>query len=179
MEHEQFLLTIAQIAVTLAGFSGLVVAIRGAPSRAWHARDIWSLTWMFGTSFGALFLSLLPLLLAAFRLRDELIWTSATFVLSVFVIVFSTAMLIWGRRLTKEGHPPRVRFFPAVALLLLVGSGVFAGLAALGLFSQFRGGLFIFGLFSCLVVSALSVVVFIVVLAACEQDGAVYRRGGV
>jgi hypothetical protein len=46
MQDEGFLLAIAQIAVTLAGFSGLVVAIRGAPPTAWHPRDIWSLSWM-------------------------------------------------------------------------------------------------------------------------------------
>ena len=77
MEQEAFLLAIAQIAVTLAGFSGLVVAIRGDSPAEWHARDIWSLTWMFGTSFGALFLSLLPLVLASFHLRDDFIWISA------------------------------------------------------------------------------------------------------
>ena len=165
MEQESFLLAIAQIAVTLAGFSGLVVAIRGAPPAAWHARDIWSLTWMFGTSFGALFLSLLPLLLASFHLRAESIWTSAGFVMSIFVVLFSIAMIIWGRRLTKAGHPPRVRFFPTIARLLLVSSGVFAGLGALGLFSELRVGLFILGLIACLIVSALSLVVFLVVLA--------------
>jgi hypothetical protein len=165
MEQEAFLLAIAQIAVTLAGFSGLVVAIRGAPPAAWHARDIWSLTWMFGTSFGALFLSLLPLLLASFHLSVELIWASASFVMSIFVILFSIAMMVWGHRLTKAGHPPRVRFFPTAARLLLVVSGILAGGAAVGLFSQFRAGLFIFGLIACLIVSALSLVVFLVVLA--------------
>jgi hypothetical protein len=165
MEQEAFLLAIAQIAVTLAGFSGLVVAIRGAPPAAWHARDIWSLTWMFGTSFGALFLSLLPLLLASFHLGDELIWTCASFVMSIFVILFSIAMMIWGHRLTKEGHPPRVRFFPTAARLLLVICGVLAGAAAVGLFPQARIGLFILGLVACLIVSALALVVFLVVLA--------------
>jgi hypothetical protein len=165
MEQEAVLLAIAQIAVTLAGFSGLVVAIRGAPPAAWHARDIWSLTWMFGTSFGALFLSLLPLLLASFHLRDELIWTCASFVMSIFVILFSIAMMVWGHKLTKAGHPPRVRFFPSAARLLLVVSGILAGVAAVGLFSQFRVGLFILGLIACLIVSALSLVVFLVVLA--------------
>jgi hypothetical protein len=165
MEQEALLLTIAQVAVTLAGFSGLVVAIRGASPTAWHRRDIWSLTWMFGTSFGALFLSLLPLLLASFHLRDEVIWTSAGFVMSIFVILFSIAMLVWGHRLTKAGHPPRVRFFPAVARLLLLVCGVFAGARAVGLFPQSRVGLFVLGLIACLIVSALALVVFLVVLA--------------
>ena len=165
MEQEALLLTIAQVAVTLAGFSGLVVAIRGDSPAAWHARDIWSLTWMFGTSLGALFLSLLPLLLTSFHLRDEVIWTSADFVLSIFVVFFSVAMKVWGHRLTKAGHPPRVRFFPSVARLLLIVSGLLAGAGVVGLFSQVRIGLFILGLIACLIVAALSLVVFLVVLA--------------
>src|SRR5213595_1845599 len=99
MEQEAFLLAIAQIAVTLAGFSGLVVAIRGDSPAEWDARDIWSLTWMYGTSFGALFLSLLPLVFASFHLRDESVGISANFVTSIFVILFSIAMMVWGRRL--------------------------------------------------------------------------------
>jgi hypothetical protein len=165
MEHEALLLGITQVAVTLAGFSGLVVAIRGASPEAWHARDIWSLTWMFGSSFGALFLALLPLVLAAFHIREELIWRSGDLVLSAFVIAFSMAMLVWGHRLTKAGHPPRVRFFPAAARLLLLCCGVLSGAEACGVFPGARSGFFIMGLIGCLMVAALSLVVFLVVLA--------------
>jgi hypothetical protein len=84
MLNEGLLLAISQIAVTLAGFSGLVVAIRGAPPTDWHPRDIWSLSWMFGTSLGALFMALLPLLLASFALRDGLLWTLADLVMAAF-----------------------------------------------------------------------------------------------
>lgn len=103
MQHEGFLLAIAQIAVTLAGFSGLVVAIRGAPPTAWHPRDIWSLSWMFGTSLGALFMALLPLMLAFFHLRDGLVWTVANLVMAAFMIVFAVAMGLSGRRLHQIG----------------------------------------------------------------------------
>jgi hypothetical protein len=165
MEHEGLLLGVTQIAVTLAGFSGLVVAFRGASPEAWHARDIWSLTWMFGSSFGALFLALLPLLLKAFHIREELIWRSGDLVMFVFVIAFSVAMAVWGHRLTKSGHPPRVRFFPAGARLLLVGCGLLSGAEACGVFPGAHTGFFILGLIGCLLVAALSLVVFLIVLA--------------
>ena len=165
MEHEALLLTIAQVAVTLAGFSGLVVAIRGAPASAWHARDIWSLSWMFGTSFGALFLALLPLLLGAFRVSEEAVWIVANMIMSIFVVLFSVIMIVWGHRLTKAGHPPRVRFFPRAARALLVMCALLAGAGAAGLFRELRVGFFVAGLISCLLVAALSLVVFLVVLA--------------
>jgi hypothetical protein len=165
MQEEGFLLAVAQIAVTLAGFSGLVVAIRGASPTDWHRRDIWSLSWMFGTSLGALFLTLLPLLLVSFRLRMELVWTVANLAMCAFMIVFAVAMAFSGRRLTRLGHRPRVRYFPAAAALLLLVCGFLSGLAGVGIFAQTRIGFFVLGLIACLVVSALSLVVFLVVLA--------------
>src|SRR6188768_638276 len=99
MQNEGLFLAVAQIAVTLAGFSGLVVAIRGTPTTAWHPRDIWSLSWMFGTSLGSLFLALLPLLLTFF-FQDRLVWIVANLVMSSFMIIFGGAMALWSRRLT-------------------------------------------------------------------------------
>jgi len=165
MQEEGFLLGIAQIAVTLAGFSGLVVAIRGAPPSSWHPRDIWSLSWMFGTSLGALFLALLPLLLARLQLGEAVIWTAANLAISIFVIGFGITMTLFGRRLTRSGHRPRVRFFPPAATVVLLLCGLLSGLGAFGLVAQLRTGFFVLGLIACLFVSALSLVVFLVVLA--------------
>jgi hypothetical protein len=165
MQDEGFLLAIAQIAVTLAGFSGLVVAIRGAPPSAWLPRDIWSLSWMFGTSLGTLFMALLPLLLAFFHLQVGLIWRVASLVMCAFMIIFAMAMALSGRRLTRLGHRPRVRYFPIGATLLLLVCGFLSGLGGTGVFPQARTGFFALGLIACLLVSALSLVVFLVVLA--------------
>ncbi len=120
---------------------------------------------MFGTSCGALFMTLLPLLLASFRLQDGLVWTVASLVMCAFMIAFGVAMAFSGRRLTKLGHRPRVRYFPAAATLLLLICGFLSGLEATGLFPQVRIGIFVFSLIACLLVSALSLVVFLVLLA--------------
>jgi hypothetical protein len=165
MESDGILLAISQIAVALAGFSGLVVATRGASPTGWHPRDIWSLSWMFGTSIGALFLALLPILLFFFRLREEAIWTLANLVMAAFMVVFALAMASSSRRLSRAGHRPRVRYFSTAATLLLFICGGLAGLGALGIFSQVRVGFFILGLIACLLVSALALIVFLVILA--------------
>ena len=172
MPGEGLFLAIAQIAVTLAGFSGLVVAIRGAPPSAWHLRDIWSLSWMFGTSLGALFMALLPLALTSFRLRDHLVWTVAGLVMSALMIVFAVSMALSGRRLTRLGHGPRVRYFPTAATVLLLICGCLAGLGAAGIFSEARIGLFVAGLIACLLVASLSLVVFLIVFARTAQADA-------
>jgi len=138
IQHEGFLLGIAQIAVTLAGFSGLVVAIRGASPTDWHRRDIWSLSWMFGSSLGALFLTLLPLLLISFRLHAGPVWTVANLAMCAFMIVFAVVMALSGRRLTRLGHQPRVRYFPAAATFLLLVCGLLSGSQELA-YSRKRG----------------------------------------
>ena len=170
MQQEAFLLATAQIAVTLAGFSGLVLAIRGAPPARWHARDIWSLAWMLGASLGAAFLALLPLVLALFGMAAEPLWAIATLVMSASMITFGLGMAISGRRLTGLGHRARVRYFPTLAVLLTAGLGLLVGLAALGVLPQARVGLFAFALLSCLLISALSLVVFLAILARSSRS---------
>ncbi len=170
MQHEGFLLATAQIAVTLAGFSGLVLAIRGAPPSRWHARDMWSLAWMLGASLSAAFLALLPLVLACFAIGSERMWRAATLVMSAWMIVFSLAMALSGRRLTRLGYRARVRFFPTMATSLTAGVGLLVGLTGAGVLSQARVGLFAFGLVTCLLVSALSLVVFLALLSRASAD---------
>ena len=165
MQDDGFLLAIAEIAVTLAGFSGLVVAIRGARPTAWHPRDIWSLSAMFGASLGALFMALLPMVLTFLRVREGMVWTVANLVMCVFLVGFALALAVSGRRLSKLGHRPRVRYFPAVTTSLLVVAGLLSGLAGLGIFSHSRIGFVVLGLMGCLLISALSLVVFLVILA--------------
>jgi hypothetical protein len=99
--QESLLMTIAQVAVTLAGFCGLVIAMRTTPTARWHARDTWSLAWMLGTSLGALFLALLPLLLESFGLSKGFLWMLATMIMSGAMLVFASAMALAGR-LSRE-----------------------------------------------------------------------------
>jgi hypothetical protein len=169
MESDGFLLTVAQIAVALAGFSGLVVATRGVSPTGWHPRDIWSLSWMFGASIGALFLALLPILLSFFRLREETIWTIANQVMGAFLLIFALTMAFSGRRLTKLGHRPRVPYFPIAATVLLLICGCLASVGTLGMFRHERVGIFALSLIACLLVSAFALVVFLVLLARAAQ----------
>jgi hypothetical protein len=165
MEGEGFLVAIAQIAVALAGFSGLVVATRDASPTGWSTRDLWSLAWMFGASIGALFLALLPILLFFLRLRTGIVWMLATLLMAAFTVVFALTMAFSCRKLSRLGEPPRVRYFSTAATLLLLGCGCLAGLAALGMFGQAAVGVFVLGLMACLLVSALALVVFLLIFA--------------
>ena len=170
MTSEGFLLAIAQIAVALAGFSGLVVATRGASPSGWSRRDTWSLAGMFGASIGALFLALLPSLLFFLRLPTETVWMLASLFMAAFLVVFALTMALISRKLSKSGEPPRVPYFSPAATVLLLACGCLAGLGALGIFGQAVGGVFVLGLMACLLVSALALVVFLMIFARSAKN---------
>ena len=78
MQAQELLIAIAQIAVALAGFSGLIAAIRTAAPEGWHPRDVWSLSWMLGASIGALLFALLPAWLALFGMDEAGVYRIAS-----------------------------------------------------------------------------------------------------
>jgi hypothetical protein len=176
MTSEGFLLAVAQIAVALAGFSGLVVATRGASPAGWSTRDTWSLAGMFGASIGALFLALLPSLLFFLGLPTEVVWMLASLLMAAFLVAFSLTMGWFCRKLSRSGQPPRVRYFSTAATLLLLVCGCLAGLGALGIFGRAVTGVFILGLMACLLVSALALVVFLMIFARTAKRAFVNSR---
>jgi len=171
MANEGFFVAIAQIAVALAGFSGLVVATRGASPSGWSTRDTWSLAGMFGASIGALFLALLPSLLFFLRLSTEVVWMLASLLMAAFLVGFALTMAWFSRKLSRSGQPPRVRYFVPAGTLMLLVCGCLAGLGALGMFGQAVTGVFVLGLMACLFVSALALVVFLMIFARTARNG--------
>jgi len=163
------LIAIAQVAVALAGFSGLIAAIRTAAPDGWHPRDIWSLSWMLGASIGALILALLPLWLALFGWSEDFVYRISSAFAFFYIGTFVCVMAWTGRRLTLRGHPPRVPVFPAAIALLL---GAAAAVAAVGAVGGLHGAVvpaYVGSLIALLVASALVLAVFLILLARLAQ----------
>ena len=59
--------TLAEVAVAIAGFSSLIIVLRGG-SGDWRKQDYVGLGYVLGWSVGAIFLSLLPVVLGEFDL---------------------------------------------------------------------------------------------------------------
>lgn len=100
--------TLAEVSVTLSGFSGLVVAFRsGAASSldTWLPRERLIFWLLLVSSLSALFFSLLPLVLGAFLLSDAAIWRGSS--LALFPFLFGAVGAAWrvNRRLARTGHP--------------------------------------------------------------------------
>lgn len=86
MQGEGPLLTIAQISVALAGFSSVVIALRGSGPHAWSDQDRFGLANVLAASVGTLFGSLLPFPLAYLGWSKELVWGVANGTVGALVL---------------------------------------------------------------------------------------------
>jgi hypothetical protein len=160
LQGEGPLLTIAEISVSLAGFSSVVIALRGSGPDAWSPQDRFGLGNVLGVSVGTLIGSLLPFPLTYLGWSNERVWgvVDATFGILILGAVGFLAFSV-----AKGSVPPRT---PRV-FWLFVGSGFFVGamllLSASGLL--FRGGpaLLSFGLIWALVAAFAQLATFVLV----------------
>ena len=133
MDGAEALTTVAQIAVGLAGFAGIAIAFNRRPGEL-TALEGYRLILLFATSFGALFLALLPFGLQLLGMPAPALWrlSSALFV--------GFDLLLLGC-LTR----PTLRFLRDVREIfnLRVLTGLLAGhVAAIGLLSASAVGAF-------------------------------------
>ncbi len=159
------LIAIAQIGVALAGFSGLIAAIRTTAPEGWHPRDPWSLSWMLATSIGALLLALLPLWLGLFPWTTDRVYRIACGATCVYTGVLVIVRAIAGRRLTRAGYPPRVPYFPLTLTCLLTLAAIAGGLGAFGQLGGAIVPVFAGCLFILLLASVLVLAIFLILLA--------------
>jgi hypothetical protein len=170
MPEAYLLVAIAQIAVALAGFSGLIAVIRTAGPEGWHPRDILSLLWMLGASIGSLLLALLPLWFTLFNWSPDRVYRYSSVIAFCYIGTFVSTMVWTGRRLSRKGHPPRVRHVPAAIVSLLGISVVALGAGAAGWLHGAIAVVYVGSLLALLVASLLVLAVFLVLLARLTQQ---------
>ena len=144
-EHDA-LATIAEVAVGLAGFSGLALALVPSPSPYYRFRAIS----LVGTAIVLITLALLPVALLDAGWRPQSIWRAGSGVLASFSLVY----LVFGVSYRRLADPTELMAGVALSLggLVLV-NGVVQVLNAIGLiwigsFSIFYVGLVV-GLIYC------------------------------
>lgn len=76
------LLTLAQVAIGLAGFSAILVALSGKPHQ-WTPVDAFRIRNILALSFQSVFLSLIPFVLAFFSLPESMVWKVSLLVIAV------------------------------------------------------------------------------------------------
>jgi drug/metabolite transporter (DMT)-like permease len=76
------LLTLAQVAIGLAGFSAILVALSGKPHQ-WTPVDAFRIRNILALSFQSVFLSLIPFVLAFFSLPESTVWKVSLLIIAI------------------------------------------------------------------------------------------------
>jgi hypothetical protein len=124
--------TIAEISIGLAGFSGLIVALRKNPGPLTDVQK-YRLKILFAMAFGALFLSLLPDLLVNFQVPDQRIWWDSSTAMFIYSLFFVTWMIRGARRIAKVA--PEI--FDWVVFSSLTGGHIIVLLLQLAVMTEF------------------------------------------
>ena len=135
---QDILVTIAQVAVTLAGFSGVVFALGNRGGRTLTAREESGLTHMLLTSFGPVLISLATLVLLNSGMDAELAWRFGCGIIGVFSFTGSTKAMIDEVK-GRHSLPKVIAWVAPVgsqllgAANLIVAGGYFSSFAAVAL----------------------------------------------
>jgi hypothetical protein len=154
LEYSDVLHTLAQIAVTLAGFIGLILVFQRGDRSAWSKRDKNTMFHLLYTSLGVLGLSLFPLLLQPAFSESVSVWRICSPLVGVTHAAGATRALLENLR-GEITIPIRAVYVLATGSYLLMGVTI---LIAAGYMLNFAPLVYFIGLGWLLSVSVLSFV---------------------
>ena len=100
MDVSETLIGLAEIAVALAGFTGVVVAFGSRSQGAWHAGDRLRLAFLLEASLSAAGFALLGLLLFSTQLSSAVAWSLSSLAWSAYMLL----SLFTARQAIKRNH---------------------------------------------------------------------------
>jgi hypothetical protein len=107
--------TLTEFAIAMAGFSGIVIALRardgGVEPLVWF-RNLCLLTWALGAAFGALG----PGLLTSLGLSTDATWVGSSIVLALMCLFLMAVPLVARHRLDDADRARLARYVWALAL---------------------------------------------------------------
>jgi hypothetical protein len=145
MEHADALLTIAEIALGLAGFGGLFLAIGRDRAAARNPADTYRLGLLLTTALATLLLALLPVGFQAVGLAEDAVWSLSSAIMAVSLVCLVVVTRLARRRHLEEIRAGEQRTVAALLWLLALATTAAQLANALGLVRA-RAGVFLFGL---------------------------------
>lgn len=146
MEQDEALLAIAQIALGLAGFGGLFVAMNQAGARNRQPADTYRLVLLLTTALSTLLLSLLPVTLYSLGVTGDALWRISSALLGG---TLGTLLVVFHRWRIRYREEIREGEAPIVAALLFAIAGIVLVaelLTAAGAIGMRPDGVFLTGL---------------------------------
>ena len=153
------LLAVAQVAIGLAGFSAILVALSGKPHQ-WTPVDAFRIRLILALSFQSVFLSLIPFVLAFFSLPESTVWKVSPLIIAMATVADVLLVLSGVYRLSR---PERAVLKSAVVSTV---TAILVAMAALELLATFAvigpaPGMFFLGVVVLLGISTVLVARFL------------------
>jgi hypothetical protein len=126
VEAEGLLTTLAEVAIAIAGFSGIVVAVNRS-NQPWSRVDKSRLTMLLQISFGCVFWSFLPILFHLAHVPEASIWfwSSGLWLIFIFGTVgYRLRQLPGAGDLHEDPTIKRVLLFIFVSLVIAIAAQV-------------------------------------------------------
>ena len=171
--NEFVLYTLAQVAITFAGFSGVVVAFRLRGAEAWSPTELRTLWLLLGDSFLVLFFSLLPLPLALANWSPDALWGLCNALLGTWFIVGDLLALRGERRDRALHQRTTVRVITPIlygVLILALVMGAALWLSAIDLIVRRGQAVYVLGLIILLAFAAVEFLFFIGLMSQQGRD---------
>ena len=153
------LLTLAQVAIGLAGFSAVLVALSGKPQQ-WTPVDAFRIRNILAFSFQSVFLSLTPFVLAFFSLPESTVWQVSLLIIALATLGGVLLVLSGVYRLSRPERTVLNAVVVSAVTALLCGMAAVELLAAFGIVRP-ASGVFFLGLVVLLGVSTVLVARFL------------------
>lgn len=151
MNPQDALASIAEIAIGLAGFSGLVAAFGQRPGHSWRGDQKARIVFLVILSFGMITSALLPAAISGLSDEPAMVWGLPMVAQGSLSLILLVCWIVLSRRHHYELQ------FPLVSIPILTGAAalqVLMLLSGLGLILPYSSALFVFGLLSIMVFGA-------------------------
>ncbi|HUI62189.1 MAG TPA: hypothetical protein VLX90_18330 [Steroidobacteraceae bacterium] len=152
-------MTLAQVAVGLAGFSAILVALSGKPHQ-WTAVDAFRIRNILAFTFQSVFLSLVPFVLTFFSLPESTVWQLSPLILAIATVVSVLLVLSGVYRLSRSERAVLNAFVVSSVVVVLCAMAAVEILAVFGIVRP-ASAVFFLGLVVLLGVSAVLVARFL------------------
>ena len=147
--------TVAEIAITLGGFIGLIVAFRPVSAAAWSDEESARVVFVLIVCSLILLCALLPFALSGLFPADSVIWGAP-------LVIFGTGNLFLIAKMIRRIHTKRINIhFPLVSWPILSFWSLLAVallLSGLGVLWPFSPGLLLLGMIWSLLIGAITLI---------------------
>lgn len=153
------LLAVAQVAIGLAGFSAILVALSGKPHQ-WTPVDAFRIRLILACSFQSVFLSLIPVALAFFSLPESTVWKVSPLIIAIATFADVLLVLSGVYRLSRPERAVLKTAVVSTVTAILFVMAVIELLATFGIIGP-APGVFFLGVIVLLGVSTVLVARFL------------------